>query len=578
MQKIIVRRSWVDTPFLKSLHPVLQRIYSARQVTKPEDLSKELSQLLPFSALKDIEKAVLRLTKAIQEQQRILIVGDFDADGATSTALAVGALKAFGAQQVSYLVPNRFTYGYGLTPEIVAVAQEQKPDVIITVDNGISSHAGITYANELGMTVIVTDHHLSAETLPTAHAIVNPNQPNDLFSSKCLAGVGVIFYVMIALRAHLKTIHWFEEQRIECPNLANYLDLVALGTIADVVPLDKNNRILVHQGLRQIREGKARPGIAALLQVAGRKHEKLRAIDLGFSVGPRLNAAGRLEDMSLGIACLLETDLSKALTMAQELDQLNKERRVIESQMQQEALSAVEKLNLNKQLPQGVCLYQEEWHQGVVGLVASRVKDKIHRPVIAFAKADETTLKGSGRSIPGLHIRDVLANIAAQKPDLISKFGGHAMAAGLSLPLNQLTAFQNAFAEAVKKQLATDDLRPRVITDGELMATEFTLEVAELLSQAGPFGQSFEEPLFDGRFKILSQRIVGTSHLKLVLQIPGGPYPVDAILFNADLNQWPNYQCEEAVLVYRLDVNEYQGRRQLQLLIEEIYPTVKASI
>ncbi len=573
MEKTIVRRpNPAISPDLHLLHPVLQRVYSARHIVSTDDLSKELSSLLPFSSLIDIGKAVARLQIALEQQQQILIIGDFDADGATSTALAVSVLRALGAKQVQFLIPNRFAYGYGLTPEIVMVAKQYNPDLIITVDNGISSHAGIAQANALNIDVIVTDHHLAAETLPAAYAIVNPNQPTDPFPSKCLAGVGVIFYLMLALRAQLKKINWFEQQAIVCPNMAQFLDLVALGTVADVVPLDKNNRILVHQGLRQIREGKARPGIMALLEIAGRKCEKLRALDLGFIVAPRLNAAGRLDDMSLGVACLLAEDLVSGLEMARRLDDLNKERRVIESQMQQEAFAALDQLNLTQQLPHGLCLYHQEWHQGVIGLVAARVKEKVNRPVIAFAKVDEQTLKGSARSVSGLHIRDVLHAIATQHPQLITKFGGHAMAAGLSLPIECLAEFQQVFAEQVKTCLAEEDLRPTVISDGELTPDEFTLTLAELLTQAGPFGQGFPEPVFDGQFKLINQRIVGQSHLKLTLQLPASDHYIDAIAFNVDTSRWPNYHCQQVQLAYRLDVNEYQGRRKLQLLIEEIQP------
>lgn len=572
MEKTIVRRA---TPTisaeLHSLHPILQRIYSARHIVSTDDLSKELSSLLPYSSLLDIDKAVARLQIALEQQQRILIVGDFDADGATSTALAVSALRALGAKHVQFLIPNRFAYGYGLTPEIVTVAKQYNPDVIITVDNGISSHAGIAQANTFNIDVIVTDHHLAADTLPAAYAIVNPNQPADPFPSKCLAGVGVIFYLMLALRAQLKQNGWFERQAMACPKMAHYLDLVALGTVADVVPLDKNNRILVHQGLRQIREGKARPGMMALLEIAGRSCEKLRALDLGFMVAPRLNAAGRLDDMSLGVACLLADDFTSAMEMARQLDDLNKERRVIESQMQQEAFVAVEQLNLTQQLPYGLCLYHPEWHQGVIGLVASRVKEKVHRPVIAFAKADEQTLKGSARSVSGLHIRDVLQAIATRHPHMMTKFGGHAMAAGLSLPRDRLTEFQQVFADQVKLCLAEEDLRPVLLSDGELQTDEFTLALAELITQAGPFGQGFPEPLFDGQFKLINQRIVGQSHLKLILQLPGSSRYIDAIAFNVDSKRWPNYHCDQVQVAYRLEVNEYQGRRKLQLLIEEIW-------
>lgn len=572
MEKIIIRREIPENiAYLDHLHPLLRRIYGARSINSVNDLSRNLNSLLPFNTLLGINQATSRLVTALKEQEHILVVGDFDTDGATSTALAISALHAMGAKQVSYIVPNRFEYGYGLTPEIVDVAKQQNPSLLITVDSGISSHAGVAHANELGIDVIITDHHLPAKELPTACAIVNPNQVGDQFPSKCIAGVGVIFYVMLALRAHLSRLDWFENQNMPCPNMAQFLDLVALGTVADVVPLDKNNRILIHQGLQRIRAGKARVGINALLQVSGRRSESLRASDLGFALGPRLNSAGRLDDMSVGIACLLAEKESVAFEIAIQLDDLNKERRVIEKQMQEEASAAVEELNLeNKQLPCGVCLYQEDWHQGVVGLVASRIKEKVHRPVIAFAKVDNEMLKGSARSIPGLHICDVLGAIATKQPQLISKFGGHAMAAGLSLPLSSYEAFSEAFAAEVKEQVTEKDLQPKLISDGELLDHEFSLEIAELLRNAGPWGQGFPEPLFDGKFKLIGQRIVGQRHLKLILQPTDTDRYLDGIAFNVNLDKWPNYHCDNVYIVYRLDINNYQGRCKLQLLVEDI--------
>lgn len=567
---IIVRRNVNPENRLDTLHPLLRRIYAARNITDNDQLRTELSSLLPFSLMRNIDQAAARLALAIQKNQHILIVGDFDVDGATSSAVAVAALKAMGASQVSYLVPNRFTYGYGLTPEIVDVAKLSQPDLIVTVDNGISSHAGIDRANALGIDVIITDHHLPGKTLPNAYAIVNPNQPDDEFPSKNLAGVGVIFYVMLALRSYFNQQGWFEAQKIPCPKMADYLDLVALGTIADVVPLDKNNRILVQQGLRRIRAGHMCTGIMALLQVSGRKHDNIKAVDLGFAVGPRLNAAGRLDDMSLGIACLLAPSVPVALTMARQLDDLNKERRVIESQMKQEAFDAIDELNLTQQLPVGLCVYEENWHQGVVGLVAARVKERVHRPVIAFAKVEDGSLKGSARSIAGLHIRDTLEAIAVKYPNLISKFGGHAMAAGLSLAEQKYAEFVRAFAEEVAVHIKESDLQGKFETDGELSATELQLEIADMLSESGPWGQSFPEPLFDGKFNLVSQRVVGGRHLKLVLQIPTTDHYVDAIVFNVDLNEWPNHNCRSVEVVYRMDVNEFNDRRRLQLIIEHI--------
>ncbi|AAO90054.1 single-stranded-DNA-specific exonuclease RecJ [Coxiella burnetii] len=571
MEKKIIRRVVPELQNgFKCLHPVLQRIYLARNVNSPDELTHELKNLLPYSSLLNIDKAVARLTQALKDQQQIIVIGDFDADGATSTALTVSALHAFGMENVSYLVPNRFAYGYGLTPEIVDLASSRRPDLIITVDNGISSHAGVAHANQLGIDVIITDHHLQGETVPPAYAIVNPNCKDDPFPSKCLAGVGVAFYLMLALRAELKKINWFERRGLECPNMAKFLDFVALGTIADIVPLDRNNRILVHQGLRRIRAGQAHPGILALLEVSGRPREKLRATDLGFGIGPRLNAAGRLDDMSLGVACLLADNLDAALDIAYRLDDLNKERRVIESQMQKEAFDAIDGLNLNNGLPPALCLYQEEWHQGVVGLVASRVKERTHRPTIVFAKMNDSTLKGSARSVSGLHIRNVLEAIAIKHPGLVTKFGGHAMAAGLSLPLERFDEFKEAFSREVNERLDEDDLQPRLVSDGELTSNELTLELALLMHEGGPWGQDFPEPLFDGRFKLINQRVVGQRHLKLILQVPDSNYYLDGIAFHADLEQWPNFHCEYAHLAYRLDVNEFQGRRKLQLLVEHI--------
>lgn len=571
MDKKIVRREVSKlTQGLEHPNPVLRRIYQARNINSPDELSRELKNLLPYSLLSGIDKATKRLIQALKEQQHIMIIGDFDADGATSTALTVSALREFGLENVSYLVPNRFAYGYGLTPEIVEVASTRQPDLIITVDNGISSHTGVVRANQLGIDVLITDHHLPGEQLPPACAIINPNCKEDKFPSKCLAGVGVAFYLMLAFRAQLKKNNWFERSGLDCPNMAKFLDFVSLGTVADIVSLDKNNRILVHQGLQRIRAGQAHEGILALLEVSGRKREKLRATDLSFAIGPRLNAVGRLDDMSLGVACLLADNRNTALDIAYRLDDLNKERRVIESQMQKEAFSAIDHLNLSQQLPPGVCLYKEEWHQGVVGLVASRVTERVHRPTIAFAKMSDNTLKGSARSISGLHIRNVLEAVATKYPGLITKFGGHAMAAGLSLPLDRYEEFQQVFAAEVERNFNEEDLQLRLISDGELTSEELTLELAELIEQAGPWGQGFPEPVFDGCFKLVNQRVVGQRHLKLILQVPDNNYYLDGIAFYVNLEEWPNFHCEYVHLAYRLDINEFQGRRKLQLLVDDI--------
>jgi len=571
-----IRRREIDTQNIDlpaDTHPVLKRIYASRGITDVKDIDKQLTTLIPFQQLMGIDLAVERLVKALRDKEQILIVGDFDADGATSSALAVCALRDFGAQNVEYLVPNRFAYGYGLTPEIVEVAARWKPKLIITVDNGISSIDGVDTANKLGIDVIVTDHHLPGKEVPNAVAIVNPNQSGDEFPCKNLAGVGVIFYVMLALRRHLLDINWFADHDLAEPNMSECLDLVALGTYADVVTLDQNNRTLVYQGLRRIRAGKCRPGILALLEVAKRKRANLKASDLGFGIGPRLNAAGRLDDMALGIECLLSQDMEIARRIATELDQLNQERRNIEANMQQQAMLELTKLHLdNTNLPLGICMYDESWHQGVIGILAGRIKDRMHRPVIAFAKSDEKNLKGSARSVTGLHIRDVLDAIATQHPNLITKFGGHSMAAGLSLELENFQQFSKAFDEEVSKHLDKDIFQGEIVTDGELEPEYCTLEVAELLRTVEPWGQGFPEPLFEGNFKIVQQRIVGGRHLKLLLSQENSTQMIDAIAFNVDENQWPNYRCENIYLVYRLDVNEYAGNRRLQLLVELIRP------
>ena len=583
MKKIIVRRDNVETgdTLPGHLHPVLRRIYLSRRLRDARELEYSLDGLHSYTDLKGIADAVALLVEALKGKKRILIVADFDADGATSCAVAVRGLRLLGASDVRFVVPNRFEYGYGLTPEIVAVAAEQQPDLIITVDNGISSIDGVAAARERGIQLLITDHHLPGDDLPEADAIVNPNQPGDTFPSKSLAGVGVIFYVLLALRARLREEGWFASAGIAehpspfrgCePNLAQLLDLVALGTVADVVPLDHNNRILVSQGLARIRAGRCCEGVRALLDVAGRNPRQLVAADLGFAVAPRLNAAGRLEDMSLGIACLLSDDAAQARGMATRLDQLNKERRGIEAQMQKEALAAIAALRVSEDdpaLPVGVCLFQEQWHQGVIGILASRIKDRLHRPVIAFAQAGENELKGSARSVSGVHIRDVLDAVAAHHPGLVSKFGGHAMAAGLTLPRQNLAAFSAAFDEEVRRYLAPEDLRGVVLSDGELAAEELNLDFAETLRSAGPWGQTFPEPVFDGAFEIIDQRIVGERHLKMVLKAAGNDRLFDAIAFNYGERGVPR-DTPQIRVAYRLDVNEYRGQRSAQLLVEHI--------
>lgn len=551
------------------LQPILQRIYHARGITSPNDLKTDLASLLPFQELLNIDQAVTVLFSALEKQHKVTIIGDFDADGATSTVIAMLALKKLGFKSVNYLVPNRFEYGYGLTPEIVDVAAKDNPQLIITVDNGISSIAGVTRAKALNIDVLITDHHLAGDELPDAAAIVNPNQPNDQFKSKNLAGCGVIFYVLLAFRSYLRDQNYFKKNNLTEPNMAELLDVVALGTVADVVKLDKNNRILVAQGLKRIRSGHCRPGIQALIKIAGRELDKISATDLGFIVGPRLNAAGRLEDMSVGIECLLTEDLTVATELAQQLDTLNHERRDIEDEMREQAFAALDQIKIDaKAIPYGISLFNDTWHQGVIGIVASRIKDKYHRPVIAFAIANESELKGSARSIPGLHIRDALDAIAKKYPALITKFGGHAMAAGLSLQKNKLPEFQLAFDEQVKNTLTEYDLQKKIMTDGDLSVQELNLELAETLRQAGPWGQGFPEPLFDGIFDVIEQRIVGQKHLRLQLKL--GDKLVNGICFNINLTDWPNHRCQKVHIVYRLDINKFRDISSVQLLIEQI--------
>ena len=558
--------------FADQLDPLLQRIYQSRGIDSQASLDRRLNCLPEPQSMTGLDAATQRLVTAAKKQQSVLIVGDFDADGATSSALMVLGLRAMGFQSVDFLVPNRFDYGYGLTPEIVDLAAEKSPDLIITVDNGISSVEGVARANKLAIEVIVTDHHLPGTQLPDALAIVNPNQQGCDFPSKNLAGVGVAFYLLIALRTELRQQQWFDQQQIAEPNLSQWLDLVALGTVADVVPLDQVNRALVHQGLLRIRSGHSRPGIQALLRIAGKNPARLVATDLGFALGPRLNAAGRLDDISLGIQCLLCDDPQQALHTAQALDELNQDRKSIETGMQQQALAIVEQLGLDdKSMPAALSLFQPDWHQGVVGLLASRIKEKYHRPVVAFARGDNGDLKGSCRSIPGLHIRDTLDAVATQNPGLITKFGGHAMAAGLSLNEDKLSEFEQAFEQQVAQLVTEDDLQARLITDGCLEAQQLSMHTAEMLRDAGPWGQLFPEPCFQGDFRIVQQRIVGERHLKLVLAPHNQPeIAIDAIWFNIDTARWPNPEAETVHCVYRLDVNEFRGLESLQLMVQHL--------
>lgn len=518
------RREVDDSAVLPAdLSPLLRRLYASRGVKHADDLEKGVKNMLPWQQLSGVDTATELLYNAFREGTRIIVVGDFDADGATSTALSVLSLRAMGCDNVSYLVPNRFEDGYGLSPEVVDQAHARGAQMILTVDNGISSHAGVDRAHKLGIPVLVTDHHLPGDTLPAAEAIINPNLRDCDFPSKSLAGVGVAFYLMLALRTKLRDKGWFEAQGIAAPNLAEFLDLVALGTVADVVPLDANNRILTWQGLNRIRAGKCRPGIKALLEISNRDQQRLAASDLGFALGPRLNAAGRLDDMSVGVALLLCDNIGEARVLANELDALNQTRKEIEQGMQAEALTLCEKLERSGEtLPGGLAMYHPEWHQGVVGILASRIKERFHRPVIAFAPAGDGTLKGSGRSIQGLHMRDALERLHTLHPDLMIKFGGHAMAAGLSLEEAKFDRFQRLFSELVTDWLDPALLQGEVVSDGPLTPAEMTMEVAQMLRDAGPWGQMFPEPLFDGRFRLLQQRLVGERHLKVMVEPVGG--------------------------------------------------------
>jgi single-stranded-DNA-specific exonuclease len=578
VRKKILRREFdaPDNDLPDDMHPVLKRIYLARHVKSAQELDHSLKGLLKPETLLGIDKAVALLADALSRRARIVVVADFDADGATSCAVAVRALRAMGAQDVRYLVPDRVIHGYGLTPKIVDEALKQHPDLIITVDNGISSIAGVAAAREKGIQVLVTDHHLPADVLPDADAIVNPNQPGDNFESKLLAGVGVIFYVMLALRSYLREQDWFDENGIPEPNLAHLLDLVALGTVADLVPLDRNNRLLVAQGLARMNGGQCSAGIKALLAVSGRTMGKLTTSDLGFFVAPRLNAAGRLDDMALGIECLLTDSADTALQLASELDDINRERRVIQQEMQEQALEAMATLDLDENgLPKGLCLFDESWHQGVVGLVASKIKERYHRPVIALAPAGDGELKGSARSIPGLHIRDTLDALAARHPDLLQKFGGHAMAAGLSIHASDLDAFRSAFDQEVSRLLSDKDLDQQIYTDGELAAEELVMSFAEKLRAAGPWGQGFPEPVFDGEFQLVASRVVGDKHVKMRLAGQTGT-EIDAIAFNqAPEGIAPKWSS--ARMAYRLDINEYRGSRSVQLVVDYMEPLDEAT-
>ena len=548
------------------LPPFLRNALAARGVTSPEDRRLPLAALIPPTALPGITPAAERLAAAVAGDEHILIAGDFDADGATASALCVSLLRAFGATRVDYRVPNRFEYGYGLTPAFARVLLRAQPNVIVTVDNGTSSVEGVALAQSAGVDVVVTDHHLPGDELPQAHALVNPNLVDSQFASGNLAGVGVAYYVLSAVRQVLRANGHFEARGIAVPRLADWLDLVAIGTVADVVPLDRNNRILVHQGLRRMRAGTLRPGVQALLEVARRDATKLAAADLGFAVAPRLNAAGRLEDMGIGIRCLLAPDLAEARRHAGRLDELNARRREIEAGMNEDAVALVEVGDAGS--AKALCLYEAHWHQGVVGIVAGRMRERYHRPVVAFADAGAAApddLKGSARSIPGLHIRDAIADCAARHPGLVGQFGGHAAAAGLTLRRNHLPRFRHAFNDAVAARVSERDLAGVVVTDGELAGTDLTVRNAQLVAAQGPWGQGFPEPAFHGEFEVVNERVVGERHLKIVLKHDGRV--ADAIAFN----QAP-VRTKRVRAVYHLDVNDYGDAETLQLRVDKLEP------
>jgi single-stranded-DNA-specific exonuclease len=538
-------------------HPLLARLYAARGVANQVELTTDLAALLPPTGLRGIQEAAHVLADAIEADARMVIVADYDCDGATACAVGIRALRAMGAH-VDYIVPNRFEYGYGLTPAIVELAARLSPDILITVDNGIASVDGVATARAAGMTTVITDHHLPGDVLPDADVIVNPNQPGCSFASKHLAGVGVMFYVASAVRTELRSRGWFQASGLPEPRLGDLLDLVALGTVADVVKLDANNRLLVSQGLARMRAGRVHPGVRALFAAAARDPARASTFDMGFALGPRLNAAGRLADMSLGIECLITDDMARAMNIAQELDRLNRERRAIEEEMKDTAMASIEYTDLG--LRPAIALFEPDWHQGVIGIVAGRIKERAHRPTIAFARANDGQIKGSGRSIAALHMRDALDLITKRHPDLILKFGGHAMAAGLSIREEDFARFADIFADTVGELLDESDLMRKVETDGPLEAGYMSLDIARLLDHA-IWGQGFAPPIFDDVFEVEHQRLLKERHLKLRLRL--GAHSFDAVRFH----------CAEVVpdrihAAYRLAVNEYNGVASVQLMLE----------
>lgn len=558
------------------LHPLLRKIFENRNVQTRAELDYSLNRLHPPQQLKGIEGAASLLQQAIIAEQKIVVLGDYDVDGATAVTVALLGLRMLRAKQVEYLVPNRFEYGYGLSPEIAEVALKLQPHLVITVDNGIASLRGVALLRAAGVSVVVTDHHLAGAELPVANAIVNPNQPGCDFPSKALAGVGVMFYLLLAVRARLRSVNWFDQAHFPEPNLAELLDLVALGTIADLVPLDYNNRILVAQGVARVRAGRARPGLNALLEVAGRRPQNLIASDFGFVIGPRLNAAGRMDDIACGIECLLTSNTEEAMEHARLLDEINRERRQVEQSMQQQAMQIVARLEQNQKNATanqyGLCLFDPQWHHGIIGLVASRVKERFNQPVIAFApdSAHPGKLRGSARSVVGLHIRDLLEAMANRQTGLLEKFGGHAMAAGLTIAEHQFPSFASCFSELVTSHFANTPRTDEILTDGELATDELTLETAELLNSASPWGQHFPAPVFEGVFRVVSHKIVGGQHLKMLLNSTDGALSLAAIAFRyIDPGQEePTLQLHRVKIAYQLQVNEFNGTRSLQLVVE----------
>ncbi|MXP51209.1 single-stranded-DNA-specific exonuclease RecJ [Pantoea sp. SoEX] len=569
------RKATINNSLPSHLPPLIKRVYLNRGLCNSEQLERGTKKLFSFRSLYNIDKAVVLIHDMLLNNRKIVIVGDFDADGATSTALVVLALRSMGYKNVQYVIPNRFKDGYGLTEQIVTNLHKNGADMIITVDNGISSHEGITCAKKYNIPVIITDHHLPTDNLPDAQVIINPNISKCSSALCSLAGVGVAFYLMIALRTYLREKGWFSKKCMDPPNLANLLDLVALGTVVDAVPLDLNNRILVWQGLNRIRSGICRPGIIALLELSNCSFDELSTYDLSYVLGPRINAAGRLHDMSKGVALLLTDDLNQARMLSAELDILNQNRKKIETVMQNDAWKLCNILHKEeKNLPPGITVYHPTWHQGVVGIIASRLKERFHRPVVAFAPTGigDGILKGSGRSVENLHLRDILSHLNMLKPKLMLKFGGHAMAAGLSIKESDYYEFSKHFSKVVEKLFKDKSVSCIVWSDGCLKPSDFSVETADLLQKAGPWGNSFPEPTFDGKFELIKQRLINKKHLHVLLRIfENGPV-INGVSFNVDTNYWPNNNINKVELLYRLDITKYRGKRFIQLIIDYLWP------